>query len=178
MIERSTGTTDVSKGVTIALGMLDALETELEAARVDLLHSGSGTHAPVDAASANTAEAEPKTHRQRGSSKMGEKTRREILAAAMQEFASKGYSGARVDDIVANTSTTKPMVYYHFGSKEKLYAAVMEAAYGGTRNKERDLRLDELPPKQALQKLIEVTFEHHAEHPEYVRLISVENIEM
>ena len=178
VIERSTGTRDLTQGVTIALGMLDALEAEFEAARADLLRNAAGTHSPPDVASALVREADQNPRRQRGSSKMGEKTRQEILVAAMQEFASKGFSGARVDDIVAKTSTTKPMVYYHFGSKEKLYAAVMEAAYGGTRKKEQDLHLDELPPGRAMRKLVEVTFDHHADHPEYVRLISAENIEM
>lgn len=178
VIERTTGTKDASEGVPIALGMLDTLGKEFEAARADLSRGVSPPQSVPEVPPTHFGEVELKPRRQHGSSKMGEKTRREILAAAMQEFASKGYSGARVDDIVAKTSTTKPMIYYHFGSKEKLYAAVMEAAYGGTRKKEQDLHLDELPPKQALQKLIEVTFDHHAEHPEYVRLISAENIEM
>ena len=70
------------------------------------------------------------------------------------------------------------MIYYHFGSKEKLYAEVMEEAYGGIRAKEQNLHLDVLPPTEALRLLVGVSFDHHAEHPEYVRLISTENIEM
>ncbi|PLW77127.1 TetR family transcriptional regulator [Cohaesibacter celericrescens] len=109
--------------------------------------------------------------------RVAEKTRREILDAAMKEFAAKGLNGARVDAIAARTSITKPMIYYHFGSKEKLYAAVMEEAYGGVRSKEQDLNLGALTPVDAMRRLVEVTFDHHAEHPEYVRLVSGENIE-
>jgi len=103
-----------------------------------------------------------------------EETRRDILDAAVAEFSEKGLAGARVDDIAART--TKRMIYYYFGSKEQLYAAVLERLYGGMRDAERDLRLEGLQPAEALQRIVEVTFDHHAAHPEFVRLVSTENI--
>lgn len=106
-----------------------------------------------------------------------EATRQDILAAAMAEFSEKGLDGAHVDNIAKRIRTTKPMIYYHFGSKAKLYAAVIEAAYGRIRGIEDGLHLDALPPAEALRRLVEVTFDYHAAHPEYVRLITVENIE-
>ena len=105
-----------------------------------------------------------------------EETRRDILDAAVAEFSEKGLAGARVDDIAARTRTTKRMIYYYFGSKEHLYAAVLERLYGGMRDAERDLRLDGLRPAEALQRIVEVTFDHHAAHPVFVRLVSTENI--
>jgi AcrR family transcriptional regulator len=105
-----------------------------------------------------------------------EETRRDILDAAVAEFSEKGLAGARVDDIAARTRTTKRMIYYYFGSKEQLYAAVLERLYGGMRDAERDLRLEGLQPAEALQRIVEVTFDHHAAHPEFVRLVSTENI--
>jgi AcrR family transcriptional regulator len=106
-----------------------------------------------------------------------DQTRRDILAAAAAEFSEKGYAGGRVDDIAARTSCTKRMIYYYFGGKEGLYAAVLEQAYGGMRDAEGALRLDELPPVEAMQRLVETTFDHHAAHPDFVRLVSGENIE-
>ena len=70
-----------------------------------------------------------------------ERTRAEILQAALEVFAEKGLTGARVDDIAARTHTAKPTIYYHFRSKEELYAAVLENAYGGIRDMERTLEL-------------------------------------
>ena len=58
-----------------------------------------------------------------------ERTRAEILEVATHEFAQRGYSGARVDEIADQTSTTKRMIYYYFGGKEQLYIAVLERAY-------------------------------------------------
>lgn len=115
--------------------------------------------------------AAPRRHRD------ADQTRSAILAAAAAEFSAKGYAGGRVDDIAARTSTTKRMIYYYFGGKEGLYAAVLEAAYGGMRDAEGALSLDGLPPAEALRRLVETTFDHHADHPEFVRLVSGENIE-
>ena len=111
-----------------------------------------------------------------GRTRAPEQTRRAILDAAIAEFSEKGFSGGRVDDIAARTQTTKRMIYYYFGSKAQLYAAVMEEMYGGMRDAEQALRLEDLPPAEALGRLVEVTFDHHAAHPEFVRLVSVENI--
>jgi AcrR family transcriptional regulator len=105
-----------------------------------------------------------------------DQTRRDLIDAAIAEFSEKGFSGGRVDDIAARTRTTKRMIYYYFGSKERLYAAVLEELYGGMRDAEGALPLARLPPALALQRLVETTFDHHAAHPEFVRLVSVENI--
>ena len=52
---------------------------------------------------------------------------------ATREFAARGYSGARVDEIAALTRTTKRMIYYYFGGKEGLFVAVLEQAYADMR---------------------------------------------
>ncbi len=105
-----------------------------------------------------------------------EQTRRAILDAAIAEFSEKGFAGGRVDDIAARTATTKRMIYYYFGSKEQLYAAALEEMYGGIRDAEARLELDALPPDAAMRRLVETTFDHHAAHPAFVRMVSVENI--
>ena len=63
-----------------------------------------------------------------------ERTKHEILAAATREFAEHGLSGARVDAIAARTRTTKRMIYYYFGGKDKLYIAVLEKVYADIRS--------------------------------------------
>jgi AcrR family transcriptional regulator len=105
-----------------------------------------------------------------------EQTRRAILDAAIAEFSAKGFAGGRVDDIAARTATTKRMIYYYFGSKEQLYAAALEEMYGGIRDAERKLALDALPAEEAMRRMVETTFDHHAAHPEFVRMVSAENM--
>ena len=100
-----------------------------------------------------------------------------ILEVATAEFANKGLSGARIDEIAAATSTSKRMIYYYFGSKEGLYLAVLEAAYRRMREIEAELRLEDLPPETGLRRLVEFTFEHHRGNEDYIRLVMNENME-
>ena len=51
-----------------------------------------------------------------------------ILEAARGEFALRGFGGARLQDIAARAQLSHPTLLYHFGSKEGLYAAVIEQA--------------------------------------------------
>jgi AcrR family transcriptional regulator len=105
-----------------------------------------------------------------------ERTKHEILAAATREFAEHGLSGARVDAIATRTRTTKRMIYYYFGGKEKLYIAVLEKVYADIRAMENALRLDQLDPEAAIRRLVEATFEYDETHSDFIRLVALENI--
>ena len=104
------------------------------------------------------------------------RTKREILEVATREFADRGYAGARVDEIAAQTRTTKRMIYYYFGGKEQLYVAVLEAAYSRIRSAEREAEVDHLEPRAAIRRLAELTFDHHEANPQFIRLVSIENV--
>lgn len=105
-----------------------------------------------------------------------EETRFNILEVATAEFADKGLSGARIDEIAERTNSSKRMIYYYFGSKEGLYRAVLERAYTAVREVDADNRRDDLDPDAALRDVIGVTFDYHNQHPEFVRLVMNENI--
>ncbi len=105
-----------------------------------------------------------------------EQTRQNILKVATEEFAAYGLSGARVDAIAERTLASKRMIYYYFGGKQGLYSAVLEKAYGDIRAEEAQSDLANMPPREALQKLIEVTFEYDENHTRFVSLVSTENI--
>ncbi len=105
-----------------------------------------------------------------------EGVKRDILAVARKEFSRKGFSGARVDQIAAATRTSKRMIYYYFGDKERLYIAVLEDVYGGIRELEKTLELDGLDPIQALTTLVAFTFDYQNANVDFVRLIMNENI--
>ncbi|HLZ30306.1 MAG TPA: TetR/AcrR family transcriptional regulator [Chloroflexota bacterium] len=105
-----------------------------------------------------------------------ERTRGEILDVATHEFAERGYSGARVDEIAARTRTTKRMIYYYWGGKEELYIAVLERAYAQIRAAEQTVDVEHLDPISAIRRLAELTFDHHESHPDFIRLVSIENI--
>jgi AcrR family transcriptional regulator len=105
-----------------------------------------------------------------------ERTRAEILTEATAEFADRGYDGARVDEIAARTSTTKRMIYYYFGGKRQLYVASLESAYARIREAEQQVNVDHLAAADAIRRIAEVTFDHHEANPDFIRLVSIENI--
>jgi AcrR family transcriptional regulator len=105
-----------------------------------------------------------------------DRTAQDILDVATQEFADKGLSGARVDAIAELTRTSKRMIYYYFSSKEGLYLAVLENAYRRIRQFESSLALDDLPPAEALTKLVVHSFDYYVDNPDFVRLVMNENI--
>jgi AcrR family transcriptional regulator len=105
-----------------------------------------------------------------------ERTKADILAVATREFADQGYAGARINVIADKTSTTKRMIYYYFGGKEQLYVAVLEQAYSRIRSLEQQLDVEHLGPVEAIRELAELTFDHDESHPDFIRLVSIENI--
>jgi AcrR family transcriptional regulator len=105
-----------------------------------------------------------------------EETRNNILEVAAREFADKGLAGARIDEIAEKTASSKRMIYYYFGGKDELYRAVLERSYEQIRALEDAASFETLPADKALAAQIEHTFDYHASHPEFVRLVMNENI--
>ncbi len=123
-------------------------------------------------------QGEPEAAKPRRASRQhdAENTRRNILDVAMREFAESGLSGARIDVIAAKTASSKRMIYYYFKDKEGLYLHCLEEAYRVVRSGEVELELDHLQPVQALRRLVEFTFDHHASHADFIRMVMIENI--
>lgn len=174
--------------------MLAALEQEFADARAGVENARSAETAPDAFALTATNQDRPRTARQqslhqpresqkkegraaRGRTHVGEETRRDIISVAMQEFAEKGLRGARKRRHCRAHPDDEADDLLPFRQQGKPYATVMEEAYGEVRSKEQGLHLDSLPPEKAMQRLVEVTFDHHAAHPEHVRLVCVENME-
>jgi AcrR family transcriptional regulator len=105
-----------------------------------------------------------------------EKTKAEILQIAFEEFAESGLLGANADAIAARAGITKRLIFYYFNSKEELFTAVLEMAYGKMRLAEESLHLEALEPEAAIRRLAEFTFDFHQANPEFVRLVAIENI--
>ncbi|MBV6692745.1 TetR family transcriptional regulator [Serratia quinivorans] len=99
-----------------------------------------------------------------------------IFAAALAEFAEAGLKGARMENIAEHAATTKRMVVYHFKTKESLYLEVLEHVYQHIRAHETGLDLQALVPVAAMTRLVEESFNYHAEHPDFIRVICMENM--
>lgn len=99
-----------------------------------------------------------------------------MLEAATLEFAEKGLSGARVDEIARRSNANKRMLYHYFGSKNELYLAVMESAYKKIRAEELDLDLTNMDPVTGMRELVRFTWHYYLKNPEFIHLLNTENL--
>ena len=107
--------------------------------------------------------------------KAPEANRARIVRAAIDEFAARGFKGASMDAIAARTHTPRALINYYFGSKEKLYIAVLEQVYGEIRDAEAGLDLDHLAPVEAIRRIVEFTYSYYVTHAGFVHLVVAEN---
>jgi len=117
-----------------------------------------------------TAKLAPKRPRQ------PDVTRRNILDAALVEFAAHGLAGARVDEIAARSGSNKRMIYEYFGNKEGLWLTVLEGAYARMREEEHTIDVARMKPVDGMRYLMEFNFRFCARNPEFIALLSAENL--
>jgi len=103
-------------------------------------------------------------------------TKARILDAALSEFATRGFAGARIDVIASQARANKRMLYAYVGNKDALWLATLESVYAAKRQQERQLATDTLSPEEAMRALIRFNFRYHLEHPEFVALVNNENL--
>jgi TetR/AcrR family transcriptional regulator len=95
------------------------------------------------------------------------------VAAAREEFAKRGFAGARVDQIAHRAGVNKQLLFYYFHSKRGLFQAVLAQSAG-----ELETALAELAssaggggPLERLRLTLAAQFEFLARHPEIVALL-------
>ncbi len=104
-------------------------------------------------------------------------SKRRILRAALNEFATHGFAGARVDRIAEEAEVSKPMIYDYFGDKNALYAAALREAYVKIREAEKKLSLDKLSPDDAVRELVRFTMNHFRRNPWFISMLTIENMQ-
>ncbi|MFJ4171507.1 TetR/AcrR family transcriptional regulator [Paenarthrobacter sp. NPDC089714] len=102
-----------------------------------------------------------------------ERTKRQLLHAAMGEFCARGLAGARVDRIAAEAGVNKERIYQYFGSKNALFDAVIVAALSTV--------MDEVPIQgrgpEAMADYAGRLFDHHQNDATVPRLLFWEGLE-
>jgi TetR/AcrR family transcriptional regulator, upper aerobic nicotinate degradation pathway regulator len=130
--------------------------------------SNSNTHGPTSGL------GNKKPARGRPTGQVG--TRENILRAAIDIFAKQGFGGARIEKISKAARSTDRMIYYYFGSKERLFVVVLETIYRELGQAEEALDLSGLDPADALRAIIRFTWNHYLAHPEMLTLLNNENL--
>ena len=98
-----------------------------------------------------------------------------ILKAGIAEFGSKGFGGARTAAIARRAKCNIRMLYHYFGGKEALYLVCLERVYSQIRDEERKLNVQQMEPVEAITALVQFTFDHMRNNPDFVRMAGVEN---
>ena len=105
-----------------------------------------------------------------------EKSKLMILSAAEQEFAQKGFFGARVDEIAARAKINKRMIYAYFGDKEALYLAVLTQVYKRMETAEQKLISQNCTGKQLICEIVSTYFDFLQDNPTFVNILMWENL--
>lgn len=104
------------------------------------------------------------------------RSKQRILHFAAEEFAKKGFDGARVDEIVRRCKVSKNLIYHYFHSKEALFIAVLEAAYASLRERQEAMGLERSEPLEGISKLVIDTFRYWNEARDFIAYLNSENL--
>ena len=96
---------------------------------------------------------------------------REVLDAALQLFADKGFAATSVREIVLKAGLSKPALYYHFGSKEGLLRAIVDQAFAEFEERVCHSVDTAGDARDALIKFTEACFEMATKRPQFTALI-------
>ena len=114
---------------------------------------------------------------QRARAKVTGKTTAEvILAAARVVFAKAGYDGASVERISKQAKCNESLLYYHFGSKDGLFAAVLEDTYHKLAESNAALEIDLDDPVGALSRVVLNMWHYCQKNPDLFLILSNENL--
>ena len=94
-----------------------------------------------------------------------------ILLAAVREFASKGYFGARTQAIAEEAGVNKAMLHYYFRSKEKLYFHVIRTALTDVQRRLSEVWLSDAPLEDRLEDLVDVYLDTVSQHYGIIKIV-------
>ena len=96
-----------------------------------------------------------------------------IRTAALNVFAQKGFDRASIVDIANAANVAKPLVHYHFATKEVLWQAAVSQAQAGLMAELMSVQvlMSSLNPMQSIELLSKKLVEFAAYHPQLVRIV-------
>ncbi len=95
-----------------------------------------------------------------------------IMEAAINLFAEKGFEGTSIRDLAAKADVNVAMVNYYFGSKEKLFEAIIEHKAGYMRNNLTEMEKDDsISEIEKIDQLIESYVNRILSQPGFHRIL-------
>lgn len=83
-------------------------------------------------------------------------TRAQVVAAAAELFAERGFSRTSIADVAERVGMTKGAVYFHFRDKEDMAAEVVRELYERWQSMVSETRAANLPPLQTVRALLDL----------------------
>lgn len=104
---------------------------------------------------------------------LSDDTRTKIVKAALTAFTEKGFDGASTRDITTRAKVNHGLIPYYFKTKEKLWQAAVDLAFGDMKNAIDRLLVDAtvVDTREQTGALVRAHVRYIAEHPEFVRLM-------
>lgn len=95
-----------------------------------------------------------------------------IGAAAREEFAKRGFAGARVEHIAKRAGVNKQLLFYYYHSKRGLFQAVLGQAASELEGALAAVRLPSGSLLERLRLVLQTQFQYLADHPQLVALLA------
>lgn len=95
-----------------------------------------------------------------------------IVTAAREEFAKRGFAGARIEQIARRAGVNKQLLFYYYHSKRGLFQAVLGQAAGELEGALAALASPAGRPLERLHHALAAQFEFLARHPDLVALLT------
>jgi AcrR family transcriptional regulator len=99
--------------------------------------------------------------------------RQRILDAAVDAFAARGYDAASMSEIAAASGITKPVLYDHFPSKQRLFVELMENIRDELVGRGARAMGTGLPLEVRFRAAVSAFFSYVAEYPAAARVLLV-----
>jgi AcrR family transcriptional regulator len=96
--------------------------------------------------------------------------RERILAAAIRAFSEIGYAGSTTAGIARAAGVAQPLVHHHFGSKDGLWRAAVDAVFADIPK----LRTGGESPRETIMSVVDEFVGFVAAHPEATRIVARE----
>jgi AcrR family transcriptional regulator len=100
-----------------------------------------------------------------------EQTRQQILVAALRLFAAHGYAGTSTQAIIAASRVSKPVLYYHFGSKAGLFRVIVDGAENQLLETILKSKANTADVRSQLVEICAALFQFTRENPSLVALV-------
>jgi len=95
-----------------------------------------------------------------------------IIAVAREEYARRGFAGARVEYIARRAGVNKQLLFYYYGSKRGLFQAVLAQAASELEGVLATLVLPSGRPLERLRRALDLLFDFLARHPDLGTLLT------